>query len=178
MTGYDETKMMLNTLRKLNESKNTSSNVLREQSQEQRISTDTSSFPKDDVQTSNEKDNLMVINDVEVKLLSTDELDLKLLDDQKNSISGVIDNFKQQVSQIVEFEPGFTISSNQIRLDGVLTDDDISFVLISGEEGGLYVNADMLKLDSEIMVVMDKLVKFEATFKTAMEPLISQRNNN
>jgi hypothetical protein len=25
---------------------------------------------------------------------------------------------------------------------------------------------------------MDKLVKFEATFKTAMEPLISQRNNN
>lgn len=177
MTGYDETKMMLNTLRRLNESKS-SSNVLREQSQEQRISTDTSSFPKDDVQTSNEQDNLMVINDVEVKLLSTDVLDLKLLDDQKNTISGVIDNFKQQVSQIVEFEPGFTISSNQIRLDGVLTDDDISFVLISGEEGGLYVNADMLKLDSEIMVVMDKLVKFEATFKTSMEPLISQRNNN
>jgi hypothetical protein len=177
MTGYDETKMMLNTLRRLNESKNTS-NVLREQSQEQRISTDTSSFPSNDVPAQNEKDNLMVINDVEVKLLSSDELDLKLMDDQKNVISGIIDNFKQQVSQIVEFEPGFTISPDQIRLDGVLTDEDISFVLISGNEGGLYINADMLKLDSEVMVVMDKLAKFELSFKTAMEPLISQRNNN
>lgn len=177
MTGYDETKMMLNTLRKLNESKNPS-NVLREQSQEQRISNDTSTFPSNDVPTSNEKDNLMVVNDVEVKLLSNDELDLKLMDDQKNAISGIIDNFKQQVSQIVEFEPGFTISQDQIRLDGVLTDEDISFVLISGNEGGLYINADMLKLDSEVMVVMDKLAKFEPSFKTAMEPLISQRNNN
>jgi hypothetical protein len=178
MTEYDSTKNMLNTLRKLNESKQTG--TLREQSQEQRISNDTSTFPKGEEQPSTEsmKNDLMVINDVEVKIMSGDNLDMKLMDDQKKSISGIIDNFKQQVSQIVEFEPGFTISPSQIRLDGTLTDDDVSFVFISGDESGLYINADMLKLDSEVMIVIDKLVKFEPTFKTAMEPLISQRNNN
>lgn len=179
MTGYDETKKMLNTLRKLNESVS-SSKTLREQSQEQRISSDSSTFPKNDDPSSNSQmnDDLMVINDVEVKLLSNDNLDMKLMDDQKNAISGIVDNFKQQVSQIVDFEPGFTISPNQIRLDGTLTDDDVNFVLIAGDEGGLYINADMLKTDSEVMIMLDKLVKFEPTFKTAMEPLISQRNNN
>lgn len=177
MTEYDSTKTMLNTLRKLNESKQ--SGTLKEQSQEQRISYDTSTFSKEEQpSTESMKNDLMVINDVEVKLMSGDNLDMKLMDDQKNSISGIIDNFKQQVSQIVEFEPGFTISPSQIRLDGTLTDDDVSFVFIAGEEGGLYVNADMLKIDSDVMIVMDKLVKFEPTFKTAMEPLISQRNNN
>ena len=174
MTEYDNTKTMLNTLRKLNESKQTGN--IKEQSQEQRISNDTSSFPQNNGEPM--ENDLMVINDVEVKLMSNDNLDMKLMDDQKNSISGIIDNFRQQVSQIVEFEPGITISPSQIRLDGTLTDDDVSFVFIAGDEGGLYINADMLKIDGDVMVILDKLAKFEPTFKTAMEPLISQRNNN
>ena len=178
ITEYDSTKNMLNTLRKLNESKQTS--TIKEQSQEQRISNDTSNFPTGNEEPSTEamKNDLMVINDVEVKLMSNDNLDMKLMDDQKNSISSVIDNFKQQVSQIVDFEPGFTISPSQIRLDGSLTDEDVSFVFIAGDEGGLYLNADMLKVESDVMIMLDKLAKFEPTFKTAMEPLISQRNNN
>ena len=61
MTEYDSTKNMLNTLRKLNESKQTG--TLREQSQEQRISYDTSTFPKGEEQPSTQsmKNDLMVI---------------------------------------------------------------------------------------------------------------------
>ena len=97
---------------------------------------------------------------------------------QKTAISGLIDNFRQQVSQIVEFDPGMTISERQIRLDGKLTDGDISFVFIAGEESGVYVNAEMLKIEAETLVVMEKLVKFEETYKTTMEPMITQRDNN
>jgi hypothetical protein len=132
MTGYDDTKKMLNTLRKLNESK-TSMNVLKEQEEV----------------TQNQNSDFIIINDVEVKMLSTDEMDMELQDDQKQSISGLIDNFRQQVSQIVDFEPGITINQNQIRLDGTLTDEDISFVFIAGEESGVYINADMLKLETQ-----------------------------
>ena len=163
MTGYDETKKMLNTLRKLNESISTSK-ILREQ--------------EEPTQSSNLQNDILVINDVEVKLMSSDTIDMKLMDDQKNSISNIIDGFRQQVSQIVEFEPGITISPNQIRMDGVLTDEDVSFVFIAGEEGGLYLNADMLKVEQDVMTILDKLSKFEPTFKSAMEPLITQRNNN
>lgn len=159
--GYDDTKKMLNKLRKLNENR-TSFDTLTEQEQP----------------TQNQNSDFVVINDVEVKMLSTDEMDMGLMDDQKTAISTLIDNFRQQVSQIVDFEPGMTINQNQIRLDGTLTDEDISFVFIAGEESGVYINADMLKLETETGLMLEKLAKFEEAFKTAMEPLITKRNNN
>ena len=100
------------------------------------------------------------------------------MDEQKNEISGIIDNFRQQVSQIVDFQPGFSLFPDQIRLDGSLTDEGIKFVFIAGKEGGAYVNADMLKLEQNVANTLEKLAKFNEVFKTAMEPIISQRNNN
>ena len=176
--GYDETKKMLDTLRKLNESKS-SFKTINEASQEQRISNDTPmSKPLENRSYDDVEDDVTVINDVEVNILSSDSDDMKIDEEQKTAISQMIDNFKQQVSQIVDFDPGMTINENQIRLDGTITDEDISFVFIAGQEGGLYINSDMLKMENEVMVMLDKLLKFEETFKTAMEPLISQRNNN
>jgi hypothetical protein len=169
ITGYDETKKMLNTLRKLNENKTSNSVIKEQQEVPQQVEPE---------QTQKQDSDFVIINDVEVKMLSTDEMDMELKDDQKETISNLIDNFRQQVSQIVDFDPGMTINQKQIRLDGVLTDEDISFVLIAGEESGVYINADMLKLETEVGNALEKLVKFQETFKTSMEPLITQRNNN
>ncbi len=182
---YDFTKVMLKTLRTLNESKSGKSTMneqvgLTGPSQEQRNSDSvppSSNKPDEDVYDK-VNDDITVINDVDVKLLSSDNADMKLTDEQQASISGLIDNFRQQVSQIVDLDPGFTINMDQIRLDGTLTDDDVSFVLIAGNESGTYVNADMLKLEDETMVILGKLLKFEETFKSTMEPIITQRNNN
>lgn len=155
-------------MRRLNES--TSSNkILREQVE----------MTQDEPQPEqNMKDDVLVINDVDVKMNSQDEADMKLMDEQKKEISGIIDNFKQQVSQIVNFEPGFSIFPDQIRLDGKLTDEDMKFVFIAGKDGGVYVIADMLKLEQNVANTLEKLAKFNEVFKTSMEPIISQRNNN
>ena len=155
-------------MRRLNES--TSSNkILREQVE----------MTQDEPQPEQSmKDDVLVINDVDVKMNSQDEADMKLMDEQKNEISGIIDNFRQQVSQIVDFQPGFSLFPDQIRLDGSLTDEGIKFVFIAGKEGGAYVNADMLKLEQNVANTLEKLAKFNEVFKTAMEPIISQRNNN
>jgi hypothetical protein len=160
--GYDETKKMLNALRRLNES-NRNVRTL----QEQDMST-----------TSKTEEDVDVINDVDVKILSTDSMDMKLTDDQKNSISGLIDSFRQQVSEIVNLEPGLTLNMGQIRLDGSIPNVDINFVLIAGNESGFYVNADMLKIESETMSSIDKLSKFQLVFQDTMNPIIRQRNNN
>jgi len=159
--GYDETKKMLETLRNF-KFKNKSNVSLNEQMSPM----------------SNQKNDITVVNDVDVNISSSDNTDLTLNDNEKNTLSQVIDNFMSQVSQIVEFEPGITINEKQIRLDGKLTDEDIDFVFIAGDEKGLYVNADMVKIDEEVLTVLDKLVKFEETFKTSMEPLINQRQRN
>ena len=167
MSGYDDTKKMLNTLRKLNENRTFSNNILREEIETQQ--------PQN--QEPQEKD-FTVINDVEVKLLSSDPADMNLLDDQKTAISTLIDNFRQQVDQIAEFKPGMSINSDQVRLDGTLTNEDISFVFIAGKESGVYINADMLKLEQNTATALEKLVKFQSTFETSMEPLLTQRDNN
>ena len=170
---YDQTKKMLNTLRNLNESK-FSSRTLSEQ-----VETQSQPPMGDEENTSQQQGkDFVVVNDVEVKMLSSDESDLELTDEQKEIISGLIDNFKQQVSQIVEFTPGMTINPNQIRLDGKLTDEDVNFVLIAGEDSGTFINAEMLKLENNVGMVLEKLVKFEEIFKSSLEPLIQNRNNN
>jgi len=166
--SYDLDKKMLNMMRKLNES-TASNKILREQVE----------MAQDEPQPEQSmKDDILVINDVDVKMNSTDDVDMKLLDEQKNEISGIIDNFRQQVSQIVNFEPGFSLFPDQIRLDGTLTDDGIKFVFIAGKEGGVYVMADMLKLEQNVANTLEKLAKFNEVFKSSMEPIISQRNNN
>jgi hypothetical protein len=167
MSGYDDTKKMLNTLRKLNENRTFSNNILREEIETQQ--------PQN--QEPQEKD-FTVINDVEVKLISNDPADMNLLDDQKTAISTLIDNFRQQVDQIAEFKPGMSINPDQVRLDGTLTNEDISFVFIAGKESGVYINADMLKLEQNTATALEKLVKFQSTFETSMEPLITQRDIN
>jgi hypothetical protein len=173
---YDQTKKMLNTLRNLNESKFTN-RTLSEQVDPQTAQSQDPMGSENNEPKQQEK-GIIVINDVEVKMLSSDEADMELTDDQKEAISGLIDNFKQQVSQIVEFTPGMTINPNQIRLDGKLTDEDVNFVLIAGEDSGTFINAEMLKLESNVGLMLEKLVKFEETFKSSLEPLIQNRNNN
>lgn len=158
ISSYDDTKKMLNTLRKLNETKS-SFNTLREQEE-------------------STSDDVTVINDVDVKLVSSDTVDLELTEDQKNTISGLIDSFREQVSQIADLKPGFTFNETQIRLDGSITDLDINFVFIVGDEGGLYLNADMLLIDNDVMTTITKLSKFELTFRDTIEPLLRERKTN
>ena len=160
--GYDETKKMLNTLRKLTESTRNIKPLT-----EQDISN-----------TSDVKDDVDVINDVDVKILSSDNADMKLTDEQKNAISGLIDSFREQVSQLANLEPGLTINMNQIRLDGSIPDIDFNFVLITGEESGFYINADMLKIEDEVLQTVEKLSKFQQVFEDTLNPLTRERSNN
>jgi hypothetical protein len=174
-TDYDVTKNMLKTIRTLTESVINKKSLNENEEPQQNVD-----FDSPDVDTSNQnvQNNITVINDVDVKMLSTDKRDMELKPEQEEVISKLIDSFRQQVSQIVDFKPGITINQKQIRLDGTLTDEDINFVFIAGEESGVYINADMLKLEQNIANTLTKLAKYEETFTTELAPIITQRDNN
>jgi len=165
---YDDAKKMLRTLRTLNESK-ASQNVLKE---EEEINPQA---------MQNQGTDFMVVNDVEVKMHSTDKADLQLSEDEKKSIAQLIDNFRQQVSDLADFEEGININmaNNEFRMDGSISDKDISFVLIAGnQDTGVYVNAEMLKLDDDINLTLAKLIKFQHTFEDAGNQFINSRKYN
>lgn len=165
--GYDQTKKMLNIIRSLSKNGNINKKRLSEQTE-----------PNDPSVNTAQKDDVLVINDVDVKLLYTDNADMVLSDQHKTSISTIIDSFRDQVSELTNFEPGLTITEKQIRLDGSIQDIDINFVLISGDESGLYINADMLQIDDDVLQVLGKLQKFELPFKEQMNVIIRDRFNN
>ena len=163
--GYDQTKKMLNTLRKLNEDTKSKS-IIREQQE-----------MKPEV-TQNIKNDIIVINNVDVKLNSSDNLDLKLTEEQKTAISNIIDAFKQQVSDLAEFEPGMSVNRDQIRLDGVISNLDIKFTVVAGKEAGPYINCDMTEITEELVQLLTKFQKFYLIYTDAMNNLINERKNN
>ncbi len=177
LNEYDTTKLMLNKLRKLNENRLIENDFDFQQTGQEPQQND-STGSEDTNATKEQNSDFIVINNVEVKILSTDSNDMEMREEQKVAISNLIDNFKQQVNQIVDFDPGMTINQDQIRLDGSLQDQDINFVHIAGKDSGVYINAEMLKLETEVGNLLEKLVKFQTTFETSMAPLIQNRNEN
>jgi ribonuclease HII len=154
--GYDSIKKMLNTMRNLNENVK-SKNILKEE--------DEKLF------------NLVLNDNVEVKIHSTDQEDLSISDEEKASLNQLIQNFKSQVSELANFEEGFNIYVDSVRLDGTI-ENDLSFVLIAGNERGLYVNANMLKIEAETVETISKLEKFQHTFEDVVIEIMNNRKNN
>jgi hypothetical protein len=175
-TPYDEMKGFLSIMRNLNESRVTNKKVINEDVEIPTPMEDGDDINEPEPESSQEQfDNVEVINDVEVKLLSFDQEDVKLQEDEKDSISQLIDSIRQQVAQLIDLDPGFMIDDKQIRLDGSISDLDVNFVMIVGQESGLYINSDMLPIEDETMTALNKLVKFLPTFTSSMEPLIRTR---
>ena len=158
MNNYDNTKKMLNTLRQLNEASTKGLNVLNEQEEEKQM-----------------KDTVIVVDGVEVRLIANSKEDLELQDTQKKVISDVIKNFGTQVSDLGDLRPGVTIEGGSVRLDGTLPDVGLSFVLIAGVNKGIYLNTSMLKVSYDLVGYIEKLLKFEDVFASAMNDLISER---
>jgi hypothetical protein len=169
-TEYDQIKGMLNTMRTLKESKtNLKTNILLEQGSK-------NSDNEIDPESNTEKfDNIEIINKVEIKIMSTDKNELKIQEDEKKSISDMIDTLRTQVYQLVDLNPGLTIDSNQIRLDGSIEDLDLNFVYIVGDDSGLYINSEMLQIEDETIKMLEKLFDFVETFNLTIEPILSRR---
>lgn len=169
-TEYDQIKGMLNTMRTLKESRsNIRTNLLLEE-ESRNIDNDV------DTQSTEEKfDNIEIVNKVEIKIMSGDKNEVKLQEDEKKSMSDMIDALRAQVYQLVDLNPGFTIDVNQIRLDGSIEDLDLNFVYIVGDDSGLYINSEMLQIEEETIKMLEKLFGFTETFNLTIEPMLSRR---
>lgn len=155
--GYDAIKKMLNTMRNLNE--NTVSNSILKEEEEEKVNS------------------LVLGNNVEIKVHSISQDDLEVTEEEKNALNQLIENFKSQVSELASFEEGFNLYTNSVRLDGSIG-EDLGFVLIAGEDRGLYINTEMLKMDSDMASVFEKLNKFQHTYEDVVNEMMSTRKTN
>lgn len=173
--SYDEIKGMLKTMRSFNRPNSYGS--LKEEIQPQQPQNPVPAG-NDQQQSGEEKKDFTIVNNVEVRFNSTDSTDLQLKDDEKTKISGLIDAFRTEVSELTEFGK-LNVYPDSVKLEGRIGNLNLDFMLSAGDDNGTYLsNTSLLKLTPEIMDMLNKLKKFEAKFTDEMNNLILTRRQN
>ena len=185
---YDLAKRMLNRIREIQASVNPNRyGILKEQvtnDKENVIRTNDGIPPAEpepdvdmDNETGEEQEDIAVINDVEIVIHSEDPEDLELKDEEKNNISQLIDEFRTEVSEIVEFDK-LHIYPDNAKLEGKIGDANLGFTLSAGNDTGIYLsNASMMKVDDDTMDVINKLKTFQPKFVNTINNLLVSRRS-
>lgn len=179
--SYDETKKMLKTVRNLQENAK-SKKVLDEQLERNpNPEAQNQSFERPEPQVTDrnpgqpsEGSDYAVINDVEVVIHSEDPEDMELSDDEKGKISQLIDDFRAEVAETAEFDKLNVYEANA-KLDGKLGDINLQFTLSTGNDTGLYINGQMLKIDQNILLILEKLIAYQLKFSSTINDLLVRR---
>ena len=119
-------------------------------------------------------EDLAVINNVDVEIHSEDPEDRVLKDEEKNTISQLIDDFRTEVSEIAEFY-GLHIYPDTAVLNGKITDKGLNFTFEAGNENGALISTSMLKIDNESLDIINKLGKFGIKFSNTINDLLVNR---
>tara|TARA_B100000700_G_C15050906_1_gene860287 strand:- start:3072 stop:3632 length:561 start_codon:yes stop_codon:yes gene_type:complete len=100
--------------------------------------------------------------------------DLDLTDDEKNSYQETMDDFIEQVSDLVDYGP-LQIYANDVTWQGNLIKYDVEFFFSIGETNGAYINSQMTKVDAEFIDIVEKLKSFYDLFSAKWAKVIANR---
>lgn len=103
-----------------------------------------------------------------------DRSDLDITTDEKVAFQETMDEFIEEVSDLVDFGV-LNVYPNNVEWSGHLIDEDINFTLSVGEESGIYVEGTMMKVDDEFTELMSKLQQFFEKFKSKWSKIIAMR---
>jgi hypothetical protein len=109
-----------------------------------------------------------------VVLHGKEQTDLELTTDEKNAFQETMDEFIGEVSNMVDFNK-LNVYQNNVEWSGKIIDFDIEFLFSIGEENGLYINADMTKVDDNFLELMKKMKSYYDKFKQKWATVLSSR---
>lgn len=100
--------------------------------------------------------------------------DTEITSDDKIAFQETMDEFVNEVSDLVNFDE-LNIYSNNVEWSGKVVDFDIDFFFTIGESNGIYISGDMVKLDENFLMMIEKLQKFYEKFKSKWAKVLAQR---
>jgi hypothetical protein len=109
-----------------------------------------------------------------ITLHGKDKIDLELTTDEKKAFQESIDEFTNEVSELVEFD-ALNIYKTNVEWGGKIIDFDVEFYFSIGENGGIYVKGDMIKVDEEYLEMANKLQTYYEKFKIKWGKILSDR---
>jgi hypothetical protein len=110
-----------------------------------------------------------------LKIIGKKSKDLQLTEDEKRTFQETMDEFVEEVSNLVDFDE-LILSQNDVTWSGKLNDFNMEFDYRVGEENGVYIKIDYLsKLSDEILDAMEKLKNYYNKFKNKWAEIMANR---
>jgi hypothetical protein len=103
-----------------------------------------------------------------------DQKDLQITSLEKQSFQETMDEFVTEVSDMVDFN-SLNVYEDSVEWSGRLIEFDMDFMYRIGETNGVYVDSEMVKVDQDFDMMIDKLRKFYEKFKSKWAKIIAQR---
>ena len=172
MNYYDEMKDLLRKSRLISEQQ---SRVVTDLSDEP-VNIDVDSEEEIEIETTPQEDKSETyrVSGGLMTLHGKDKQDLELNTDEKISFQETMDDFVDQVSDLSDFGT-LHIYPNNVEWSGKVIDFDLEFFYSIGENNGVYVNGDMIKLDENLLELINKLTSYYEQFKSKWAKVLSSR---
>jgi len=100
--------------------------------------------------------------------------DLDITTDDKIAFQETMDEFVEEVSDLVDFNT-LNVYPNNVEWSGKIIDEDIDFTLSLGENSGIYIKGDMMKVDEDFLNMMNKLQQYYQKFKSKWGRVLAGR---
>ena len=103
-----------------------------------------------------------------------DRSNLDITTDDKLAFQETMDEFVEEVSDLVDFNT-LNVYENNVDWSGKIIDEDIDFTFTIGENSGIYINGEMIKVDDDFLNVINKLQQFYQKFKSKWGRVLASR---
>ena len=103
-----------------------------------------------------------------------DRSDLDITTDEKVAFQETMDEFVEEVSDLVDFDT-LNVYPNNVDWSGKIIDKDIDFTFTIGENSGIYIDGSMIKVDEDFLEVLNKLQQFYEKFKSKWGKVLASR---
>lgn len=161
---YDEIKDLLKRSKLLTEQP-TALNIASDI--ENKIDQDVKTNPKDSYKKYRISGGILVIH-------GSNATETAITTDDKISFQETMDEFVSEVSDLTDFGP-LNLYKNSCEWSGKIIDSDVEFFMTIGEQNGIYINGNQLKLDEKFMDTLSKLSSFYEKFKSKWAKVIGGR---
>lgn len=176
---YDEMKSLLQKSRmiieqggQINVAKDVESRLQQDQEYE---TADAGIEDGDDIKTSpRDKQQKYRISGGILSLHGKDRNELDITSDEKLAFQETMDEFIEEVSDLVDFNT-LNVYPNNVEWSGKLIDEDIDFIFTIGEDSGVYINGQLIKLDDDFMTTINKLQQYYQKFKSKWGKVLANR---
>jgi hypothetical protein len=100
--------------------------------------------------------------------------DLDITTDEKVAFQETMDEFVEEVSDLADFNT-LNVYTNNVDWSGKIIDQDIEFTFTIGENSGIYINGEMMKVDEDFLDMINKLQQFYQKFKSKWGKVLANR---